>query len=253
MLVDLLQTYGYAASETGNHVMDNFTTSESFFLIIVVGILGFMVQARLKNVFARYSKVPSPNGMSGAEAAERMLKEHHINNVTITHVRGQLTDHFNPATMTVNLSDDVYSGRSISALAVACHECGHAIQHAEEYAPLKLRSAMVPMVNFSSRIATWLIIIGLVLMGNSGNDTLCWIGIGLISLSAVFSLITLPVEFNASSRAIEWLEETCILRGENLEGARVALRWAARTYVVAAISSIATILYYVTIVLNRRD
>ena len=236
----------------GEQLLYHLTTSQAFFIIIAVAIVGFFVQMRLRSVFAKYSKVALPEGMTGAEIAARMLRDHRITNVRITHVPGSLTDHFNPATMTVNLSDEVYSGRSIAAAAVACHECGHAIQHAEGYAPLRLRSALVPVVNFSSRMAMWLVMIGLIMTASASSDILCWIGVGLMSLSALFSIVTLPVEYNASERALEWLESSRTLRDEQMEGAKTSLRWAARTYLVAALSAIASILYYVALISGRR-
>lgn len=236
----------------GNQVISNFTTSEAFLLIIVIAVAGYIVQARLQSVFAKYSKVALPDGMTGAEIAERMLRENNIHNVRVTHVAGHLTDHFNPQTMTVNLSDSVYSGRSVSAAAVACHECGHAVQHAQGYAPLAMRSALVPVVSFSSRAAIWVIMLGLIMTASSSSDIVCWIGIGMIAMSALFSIITLPVEYNASERALEWLERSRTLSGAQLDGAKVALRWAARTYLVAALSAIASVLYYIALVSNRR-
>lgn len=236
----------------GNQVISNFTTSEAFLLIIIIAVAGYIVQARLQSVFAKYSKVALPDGMTGAEIAERMLRENNIRNVRVTHVAGHLTDHFNPQTMTVNLSDSVYSGRSVSAAAVACHECGHAVQHAQGYAPLAMRSALVPVVSFSSRAAIWVIMLGLIMTASSSSDIVCWIGIGMIAMSALFSIITLPVEYNASERALEWLESSRTLSGAQLDGAKVALRWAARTYLVAALSAIASVLYYVALVSNRR-
>lgn len=236
----------------GNQMISNFTTSEAFFLIIIIAVAGYIVQARLQSVFAKYSKVALPDGMTGAQIAERMLRENNIHNVKVTHVAGHLTDHFNPQTMTVNLSDSVYSGRSVSAAAVACHECGHAVQHAQGYAPLAMRSALVPVVSFSSRAAIWVIMLGLIMTASSSSDLICWIGIGMIGMSALFSIVTLPVEYNASERALEWLERSRTLSGAQLDGAKVALRWAARTYLVAALSAIASVLYYVAIVSNRR-
>jgi len=236
----------------GNQVISNFTTSEAFLLIIIIAVAGYIVQARLQSVFAKYSKVALPDGMTGAEIAERMLRENNIHNVRVTHVAGHLTDHFNPQTMTVNLSDSVYSGRSVSAAAVACHECGHAVQHAQGYAPLAMRSALVPVVSFSSRAAIWVIMLGLIMTASSSSDIVCWVGIGMIAMSALFSIITLPVEYNASERALEWLERSRTLSGAQLDGAKVALRWAARTYLVAALSAIASVLYYVALVSNRR-
>lgn len=244
----LMQGY----NEQGSSWLSNLTTSEAFFIIIIVAIAGMIVQARLRSVFNKYSNVPVSNVMSGAEIAAKMLRDHNIHDVKITHTSGMLTDHYNPATKTVNLSDAVYSSRSIAAAAVACHECGHAIQHAYGYAPLQLRSALVPIVSFSSSIAQFVIIIGLILMSISGSSLICWIGVGMIGMSAVFSLVTLPVEYNASDRAIEWLETSRTLRAEEMDGAKTSLRWAARTYLVAALSAIASLLYYITLI-NRRD
>lgn len=249
----LLYADRLATESADNGLFANISTSGSFMLMIVIAVVGYIVQARLQSVFAKYSEVASPGGMTGAELAEKMLRDNGIYNVKVTHVRGHLTDHFNPQTMTVNLSDSVYSSRSIAAAAVACHECGHAVQHARGYAPLRLRSNLVPIVNFSSQIATWVILAGIALLAATQNATLCWIGIGLIAMSAVFSVVTLPVEYNASQRALEWLESSGTLRGGEIDGARVALRWAARTYLVAALSAIATIIYYISIISSRRD
>ena len=224
-----------------------------FFLIILIGVAGFIVQARLQSVFRKYSQVPFPGGLTGAEVAEKMLRDNNVHNVKITHVAGSLTDHFNPQTMTVNLSDGVYSSRSVAAAAVACHECGHAVQHARGYAPLTLRSQLVPVVQFSSRAATWIIILGLIILATTQNELLCWIGVGMIAMSAVFSLITLPVEYNASARALEWLQTSHTLQGAQLAQAKEALSWAARTYLVAALSAIASLLYYIFLILGRRN
>lgn len=224
-----------------------------FALIIVIGIAGYLVQARLQSVFRKYSKVQFPGGLTGAEVAEKMLRDNNIRNVKVTHVSGHLTDHFNPQTMTVNLSDSVYSSNSISAAAVAAHECGHAVQHARGYAPLALRSQLVPVVQFSSSAATWIIILGLVVLATTQNELLCWIGVGMIAMSALFSIVTLPVEYNASARALEWLESSRTMQGAQLVQAREALSWAARTYLVAALSAIASVLYYVFLILGRRD
>ncbi|MBR2326641.1 MAG: zinc metallopeptidase [Alistipes sp.] len=233
-------------------IMTNLTTSEAFLMVIIVGVVGMIVQWRLRSVVSKYSQEPLPAGFTGAAIARRMLDAYGIHNVSIVHTGGYLTDHFNPATMTVNLSDEVYNGRSITAAAIACHECGHAVQHAQGYAPLRMRSALVPLVNFSSQAASWLIIIGLIMTASSGSQLMCWIGVGLMCVSALFSIITLPVEYNASDRALEWLESSRILVGEELEGARISLRWAARTYLVAALSAIASILYYVALINGRR-
>ena len=252
-MLDLLQlaqdysTYGYSTGTMG------FSSGGSIILMAVIGILGYIVQARLQSVFAKYSQVPFPNGMTGAEVAEQMLRQNNVHNVKITHVKGQLTDHFNPANMTVNLSDSVYSSRSIAAAAVACHECGHAIQHAQGYAPLVMRSALVPVVNFASRAATWVIIAGIAIMASTNSTTVCWLGIGMIAMSALFSIVTLPVEYNASQRALQWLESSRMLQGAQLGQARESLRWAARTYLVAALSAIATVIYYISLVSRRND
>ncbi len=249
-MIQLLQAAyeGYNRSD----VMSNFTSSEAFLLIIVIAVAGFIVQARLQSVFAKYSQVSLPDGMTGAEIAEKMLRDNNIRDVKITHVAGHLTDHFNPSTMTVNLSDAVYSSRTVAAAAVACHECGHAVQHARGYAPLAMRSTLVPVVNFSSRAAIWVIMIGLFMTASTGSNLICWIGIGMISMAALFSIITLPVEYNASARALEWLESSRTLQGAQLEGAKISLRWAARTYLVAALAAIASVLYYITLISNRR-
>lgn len=182
-----------------------------------------------------------------------MLRDNHIHNVKVTHVRGRLTDHFNPQTMTVNLSDEVYASRSVAAAAVAAHECGHAVQHARGYAPLVLRSQLVPVVQFASTAATWVILLGLVILASTHNELLCWIGVGMIGVSALFSIVTLPVEYNASARALQWLRESRTMVEPQLGQARIALRWAARTYLVAALSAIASVLYYVFLILGRRD
>lgn len=248
MLYTLLQTY--PAGSSG--FMAAGGNAGYLLLIVLIGIAGYIVQARLQSVFAKYAKEPIPGGMTGAEVAEKMLRENHVHNVKITHVSGHLTDHFNPQTMTVNLSDSVYASRSISALAVACHECGHAVQHAQGYAPLVLRSQLVPLVSFASRAAQWVIIIGLIILASTNNAAVAWAGIGLIALSALFSVITLPVEYNASARALAWLESSRTLQGEQIDHARVALRWAARTYLVAALGAIASVLYYVMLVMGGR-
>ncbi len=254
MLINILQYGGHHVASNGvAEGYSQFTSSSAFFLMIAIAIVGFLVQARLKSVFSKYSRVPSPNGMSGREAAEQMLRDNGITNVRVVSVAGRLTDHFDPRNMTVNLSESVYSARSVSAIAVACHECGHALQHARAYAPLVLRSQLVPVVSFSSRMATWVIIAGMLLISSGVGEVICWIGIGMIAMSAIFSLVTLPVEYNASSRALAWLSDSGTARGEQLGQAKEALSWAARTYLVAALSAVATLLYYVMIMMGRRD
>lgn len=249
MITTLLFSGNYAEQSS---LLTNLTTSQAFFLIIIIAVVGMIVQARLRSVFNKYSNVGLSNGMTGAEIAAKMLRDHNITDVKITRTGGMLTDHYNPATKTVNLSDAVFQSRSIAAAAVACHECGHAIQHAEGYAPLRLRSSLVPIVNFSSMMAQWIIILGLIMMSVSGSAVVCWIGVGMIAMSALFSIITLPVEYNASNRALEWLESSRTLRDDEMDGARISLRWAARTYLVAALSAIASLLYYITLI-NRRN
>ena len=177
MLLTLLQS-GYYADSGSQGIHYSAAMIGMYILIIVIGIAGYAVQARLQSVFRKYSKVQFPGGLTGAEVAEKMLRDNHIHNVKVTHVSGHLTDHFNPQTMTVNLSDSVYSSTSVAAAAVAAHECGHAVQHAQGYAPLTLRSQLVPVVQFSSTAATWVIILGLVLMTTTQNALLCWIGVG---------------------------------------------------------------------------
>ena len=250
-LIILLQANLYAESAASRY---SAATTGMFILIIAIGVIGFLVQARLQSVFKRYSKVQFPGGLTGAEVAEKMLRDNNIHNVKVTHVGGHLTDHFNPQTMTVNLSDAVYSSTSVAAAAVAAHECGHAVQHARGYAPLVLRSQLVPVVQFASSAATWVIILGLVILASTRNELLCWIGVGMIAVSALFSIITLPVEYNASARALEWLQVSRTMQGAQLAQAKETLSWAARTYLVAALSAIASVLYYVLLILGgRRD
>lgn len=202
-----------------------------------------LVQWKLRSVFAKYSKVPAPSGLTGAQIAQKMLNDNGIYDVTVTSVKGQLTDHYNPKAKTVNLSEDVYRMNSISAAAVAAHECGHAVQHKVGFAPLKLRSALVPAVNISSKLSMIVIIIGLLIIKTF--PALFWVGIAMFAMVFLFSLITLPVEFNASKRALAWLQSSNSLGETELAQAKEALRWAASTYVVAALSSLASLLYYI--------
>ncbi len=254
MIFSILQ-YGatHLQSDGSQTIFSLLTESTAFLLMIAIGVVGFLVQSRLKSVFAKYSKVASPTGLSGREAAEKMLRDYRVAGVRVVSDSGQLTDHFDPRNMTVNLSEGVYNGRSLSAIAVACHECGHAIQHAEAYAPLVMRSALVPVVSFSSRISTWIIIAGMLLISSGIGEAIMWVGIAMIAMSAIFSLVTLPVEYNASKRALVWLERSGSAQGVELKQAGEALSWAARTYLVVALSAIATLLYYVMILMGRRD
>ena len=218
-------------------------------IMIVVMVLSFIVQQMLQSRFNKYSKVGLPNGMSGAEVAQKMLHDHGIYDVKVVPTRGMLTDHFNPQTKTVALSESVYASRSVAAAAVAAHECGHAVQHAMGYAPLKMRSALVPVVNFASNIVQWVLLAGVIFINIFPN--LIWIGIALFATTTLFSFVTLPVEINASSRAISWLTQTGITDGQTRPMAIDALKWAAYTYVIAALGSLATLLYYIG--LARRD
>lgn len=247
MIGFLYYSYGYGGFGFSQETMI------SIMLMIGIAVAGMFVQMRLKQVFSRNSEIPFPGGMTGAEVAEKMLRDHNIHDVQVVHTGGLMTDHYNPATKTVNLSDSVYSSCSITAAAVAAHECGHAVQHAYGYAPLSLRSALVPVVQFASSISSLVIIIGIIVLSTTNNATLCWTGIALIACSALFSIITLPVEYNASARAMQWLQSSRTLRDEQLDNAAVTLRWAARTYLVAAISAIITVLYYVSLILRRND
>lgn len=229
-------------------------TPTTLYWIIFIGIAlaSWIISASLKRKFERYSK--QPLGLTGREVAEKMLHDHGIYDVQITCIKGQLTDHYNPANKTVNLSDEVYHGANVSAAAVAAHECGHAVQHAQAYAPLKMRSALVPVVSFSSNWVTWIILGGLLLIGSGAGQMLLLIGIALYAMITIFSFITLPVEVNASRRAVTWLREAGITDNTTTEMASNALHAAAYTYVVAALSALATLVYYILIFLgsNRR-
>lgn len=218
-------------------------------LIIVIGVVGMLVQWRLQSVFTKYSHVRTSNGMTGRDVAEKMLRDNGIYDVRVTSTQGHLTDHYNPANKTVNLSESVYNSPSIAAAAVAAHECGHAVQHARGYAWLEMRSKLVPLISITSRFSTWVIIIGMLTINTF--PALFWIGILMIAASALFSIVTLPVEYNASARALDWLRSTRTLDASQMEGATISLRWAARTYLVAALSAIATLLYYLGFARNR--
>ena len=218
-------------------------------IMIAIMALSFIIQQTLQSRSNKYSKVGLPNGMSGAEVAQKMLRDHGIYDVKVVPTNGMLTDHFNPQTKTVALSEGVYASRSVAAAAVAAHECGHAVQHAYGYAPLRMRSALVPVVSFASNIVQWVLLLG-VLMINSFPGLL-WFGIILFATTTLFSFITLPVEINASTRAISWLTQSGITDGQTRPMAIDALKWAAYTYVVAALGSLATLLYYIG--LARRD
>jgi uncharacterized protein len=221
--------------------------------IIFIGfmILSWGVSLTLKSKFKKYSKIPLDNGMSGKDVAEKMLRDNGIYDVKVQSVEGQLTDHYNPADKTINLSREVFEGRSISSAAVAAHETGHAVQHANAYAWLGFRSSLVPAVSFASKYVQWILLIGIFVVQRFPAVLL--LGIILFAFTTIFSFITLPVEVNASKRALAWLSNSGITTYENYDKAQDALKWAAYTYVVAALGSLATLLYYVAIFAGARD
>ena len=222
-------------------------------LILVLGaaLLGGIVQMGLKNAFKQYSEEPAP--LTGAETARRMLHQNGLNDVQVISVQGQLTDHYNPLDLTVNLSESVYNEASVAAMAVAAHECGHAVQHARAYPWLGLRSSLVPMVNIGSRLGQIVLMVGLGLLAMGSGTTVAWIGLALYATTTVFALVTLPVEFDASRRALNWLEQSGLATRAMHGQAGTALRWAAMTYVAAALSSLAMLLYYALILLSRMN
>lgn len=222
----------------------------SIYLIVFATLIGGMIaQFVLTRKFNKYSKIPVRGGLTGAQVAQKMLNDHGIYDVKVISTNGFLSDHFDPTRKVVALSESVYNNNSIAAAAVAAHECGHAVQHAYGYAPLKLRSAMVPMVSFASNAVQWVILLGFLLL--NVFPALLWIGIGLFAITTLFSFVTLPVEINASSRAIEWLDRSGISDYSTRPMAVDALKWAAYTYVIAAIGSLATLLYYIGIARDR--
>ena len=225
-------------------------TSLYWILFIGIALVSWIVSASLERKFKRYSQEPLP--FTGKDVAEKMLRDNGIFDVRITCIKGQLTDHYNPATKTVNLSEEVYRGANVAAAAVAAHECGHAVQHATAYGPLGLRSALVPVVSFSGKWVTWIILGGLLLIGSGTGRVLLMVGIALYAMITLFSFITLPVEVNASQRAVRWLEESGITNRETTAMASDALHSAAYTYVVAALSSLATLIYYILVLMGSR-
>lgn len=219
---------------------------------VIFMLIGMAVQYRLKSKFAEYGKVPTSSGLSGKEVAEKMLKENGIYDVQVVSVDGFLSDHYNPVNKTVNLSPEVYAGTNVSAAAVAAHECGHAVQHATAYSMLTLRSKLVPAVKISSNLSQWIIIAGIGMLGfGGGNQTILLIGIILFAITTLFSVITLPVEFDASARALKWLDNARITTSTEHTKAKDALKWAALTYVVAALASIAMLVQYILIYQGR--
>lgn len=220
-------------------------------LFILIAVASYVVQLNLQNKFKKYSSIPVANGMRGCDVALKMLRENGINDVRVTCIQGQLTDHYDPTKKTVNLSEDVYNGRSVTSAAVAAHECGHAVQHAVGYAPVKMRSSMVPVVQFASNWVTWVLLAGMLLINYFPGIMLA--GIVLFALTTLFSFVTLPVEIDASRRAVAWMGNAGIVDSRSAGPAEEALRAAAYTYVVAALSSLGTLMYYVMIFMGRRN
>jgi Zn-dependent membrane protease YugP len=227
------------------------TTSIFLVSLRFVGI-SMVVSLILKSRFAAYSKIPLSARLTGKEVAEKMLRENGIYDVKVVSVEGFLSDHYNPLTKTINLSPEVYNNYSVAAAAVAAHETGHAVQHATAYAWLNLRSKLVPAVQFSSTLVNWILLIG-VFMAASGNSTLLLVGIALFALTVLFTLVTLPVEFDASRRALAWLNQTNITNSQEYPKAKNALTWAAMTYVVAALAAVVTLVQYILIYMGSRD
>ncbi|HVS92709.1 MAG TPA: zinc metallopeptidase [Mucilaginibacter sp.] len=227
----------------------------AWLLMILVAVVSFIVQWRFKSKFNHYSEISLSSGMSGQEVAERMLRDNNIYDVQVISVEGQLSDHYNPGNKTVNLSPDVYNSRSVAAAAVAAHECGHAVQHAKAYAWLSLRTSLVPVINVASTLVQWTLFIGVMLVFFMHNPFVLAIGVAALALVTLFSFITLPVEFDASRRALAWLNNnyTVMQTREEHDQAKDALWWAAMTYVVAALGSLATLLYYASFLFNRRS
>ncbi len=224
-------------------------------IMIVIAVISFAVQWRFKSKFKQYTEMPLASGMSGKDIAEKMLGDNGIKNVQVISAEGQLSDHYNPANRTVNLSPEVFQGRSVAAAAVAAHECGHAVQHAKAYNWLKFRSAVVPAVNVASKITQWALMIGVMLLIFSGDITVLAIGVIALAVVTLFAFITLPVEFDASNRALVWLEGNRGIMQTSVEHdqAKDALWWAAMTYVVAALGSLAMLVYYASMLTGRRD
>lgn len=217
-------------------------------------LASWWVSSRLKSKFEHYSKVHLRNGLSGKEVAEKMLYDNGIHDVQVISVPGQLTDHYNPENKTVNLSEAVYMQRNAAAAAVAAHECGHAVQHAVGYSMLQLRSKLVPMVSISSNLMQFVIMGGIVLMAMSGSKILLLVGVIMFALTTLFAFVTLPVEYDASNRAMKWLKDTGTVTSEEYVGVQDSLKWAARTYLVAALGSLAQLLYFASLLMGgRRD
>lgn len=236
-------------------ILTMINTNSAWLLMIVIALVSFLVQARFKSKFRQYSEMPLSSGLTGKDVAEKMLRDNGISDVRVISAEGQLTDHYNPADKTVNLSEDVYHSRSIAAAAVAAHECGHAVQHAKAYSWLTLRSTLVPVVNVASTLTQWTLMIGIMLLFFTSNPLVLAIGVGALALVTLFSFVTLPVEFDASNRALAWLNNNynAMQTSQEHSQAKDALWWAAMTYVVAALGSLATLVYYASFLFNRRD
>ena len=242
MLINMILLDTVAAPQAGSTLM--------WIVFIVLTVVSMIVSKNVERKFKKYSHIRTEGGLTGREVAEMMLRDHDIHNVQVQMVNGTLTDHYNPTNRTLNLSPDVYNGTSVAAAAVAAHECGHAVQHAVGYAPLGLRSALVPIVSFAGRWVSWVILAGLLLV--RVFPSLLLIGILLFATSTLFSLVTLPVEINASARALQWIRQRDITSASTHQYAEKALRSAAYTYVMAAVTSLATLAYYIMIYLDRR-
>lgn len=228
-------------------------TNEIMIVSLVFLGISFLVSAVLKSKFTKYAKVPLSSGLSGREIAEKMLRENGIYDVKVTSVEGFLSDHYNPVNKTVNLSPDVYNGTSVSAAAVAAHECGHAVQHANAYGPLVFRSKMVPAAQVSSMLVQWILLAGMIILATTKNPTVLLIGIIVMSVTVLFTLVTLPVEFDASKRALAWLDRTNVTGPDEYPKAKDALKWAATTYVVAALAAVVMLIQYIMIYMGSRD
>ena len=227
-----------------------------YILIGIIGVISWLVSSQLKRKFAHYSKVQLRNGMTGAAIAEKMLADHGIYDVKVISTPGRLTDHYNPTNKTVNLSEAVYNEQNAAAAAVAAHECGHAVQHAQAYSWLTMRSKLVPIVSVTSNMSQWVIIGGLMLAGAAGMGLGIWVaiaGLVMMGFATLFSFITLPVEYDASNRALAWLKNKNMVTPEEYKGSKDALKWAARTYLVAAIGALASLLYWALRVFASRD
>ncbi|MDN3708423.1 zinc metallopeptidase [Myroides ceti] len=224
-----------------------------FLLMGIIMLASWLVGQQLQRKFETYSKIHLRNGMSGAEIAQKMLNDHGIYDVKVISTPGRLTDHYNPADKTVNLSEAVYNQRNAAAAAVAAHEVGHAVQHATAYSWLQMRSKMVPVVSIASNLVQWVLLAGVIMIASFNNSIVLLIGIVLFAITTVFSIVTLPVEYDASNRALKWLQTKNMVSQEEFAGAKDSLKWAARTYVVAALASIGTLLYYVMLYMGRRE